>query len=275
MSTAALYRWNGDALLELDYCDPAEETLDVADSFLVSDGTAFGLSMHRDRFMAASQIQGVQLDGYSPDAAAAFWDAAIRTVPSTGQWFPRLELRSRNGAARFVLRHRSAPELSRTVRLVSHSGPDPRRTPAIKGPDLDALLSARVSAQERGADDIVLLTADGYVLDGGTSALMWWRGDILCGPPNGDDDAAFTRVDSVTAKSLFALASALGVETHRERVTPAELDGTELWALNALHGIRIVTRWVDGPQLAELPGRIGGWRERRDVLRKPILERTQ
>src|SRR5690606_32146221 len=106
---------------------------------------------------------------------------------------------------------------------------------------------------------------------------VWWRGDILFGPPEGPDWEEFDRVDSVTARSVFGLAAALGVETHREPATPAELDGTEVWALNALHGIRIVTNWVDGegaaasgPQLAELPGRLSLWRSRREALRKPI-----
>ena len=48
----------------------------------------------------------------------------------------------------------------------------------------------------------------------------------------------------------------------------AELDGTELWALSALHGIRIVTRWVDGPELAEKPGRLATWSARLDSLRR-------
>jgi hypothetical protein len=40
--------------------------------------------------------------------------------------------------------------------------------------------------------------------------------------------------------------------------------------VNALHGIRIVTEWVDGPQLAERPGRLNSWQARLDALRKPI-----
>jgi hypothetical protein len=48
------------------------------------------------------------------------------------------------------------------------------------------------------------------------------------------------------------------------------LDGTELWSLSALHGIRIVNRWVDGPGTAELPGRLQQWRDRLDALRRPI-----
>jgi hypothetical protein len=43
-----------------------------------------------------------------------------------------------------------------------------------------------------------------------------------------------------------------------------------VWALNALHGIRIVTGWVDGPATAELPGRLDVWRARLDALRKPL-----
>ena len=67
-----------------------------------------------------------------------------------------------------------------------------------------------------------------------------------------------------------AVAAALGLDTHEEAVTPAELDGTELWALSALHGIRIATSWVDGPSLAEQPGRLATWRARLDALRRPI-----
>ena len=76
--------------------------------------------------------------------------------------------------------------------------------------------------------------------------------------------------DSVTVRSVLALATALGIETYQEAVTPAELDGTELWALSALHGARIVTRWADGPELAELPGRLATWRARLGALRQAL-----
>jgi branched-subunit amino acid aminotransferase/4-amino-4-deoxychorismate lyase len=80
----------------------------------------------------------------------------------------------------------------------------------------------------------------------------------------------FDRVDSVTVRSVLTLATALGIETYAEPVTPAELEGTELWSLNALHGIRIVTKWIDGVPLAQKPGRLPAWRARLDALRKPI-----
>jgi branched-subunit amino acid aminotransferase/4-amino-4-deoxychorismate lyase len=74
----------------------------------------------------------------------------------------------------------------------------------------------------------------------------------------------------VTAKSTLTLAAALGVDIYHEDVAPTELEGLEIWAVNALHGIRIVTAWVDGPQTAEEPGRLTKWRTLLDRLRKPL-----
>jgi len=59
-------------------------------------------------------------------------------------------------------------------------------------------------------------------------------------------------------------------DVRREVAPLADLDGAEVWALNALHGIRIVTRWVDGPGVAEQPGRLAAWRARLDALRRPL-----
>jgi branched-subunit amino acid aminotransferase/4-amino-4-deoxychorismate lyase len=135
----------------------------------------------------------------------------------------------------------------------------------VKGPDLEAMLRVRTAVQPLGAEEAVILSPDGYVVEGAYSALVWWRGSILCTVA-----PEFARVSSVTERSLVGLATALGVETYAEAVTPAELDGTELWSLGALHGPRIVTRWVDGPQTAELPGRLELWRTRLAALRRPL-----
>ncbi|MCB1281467.1 MAG: aminotransferase class IV [Salinibacterium sp.] len=269
MRNGALYRWAGGALVAIDYCDPGEYRVEAMDSFLVTQGRTFARELHESRFSDAARQRCTELDGFATLGVKAFWDAALALVPATGNWFPRLELQSKDGAAHLLFRHRPAPELARSAVLATLDRPDPRNTPGIKGPDIDALLSARTSARLRGADDAVVLTKDGFLVDGTTSALAWWRGDVLCAPPLAEDAPEFERVDSVTARSLFAMAAALGVETHRERATPADLDGAEVWALGALHGIRIVTSWIDGPTLAEKPGRLGLWRKRREALLKP------
>jgi branched-subunit amino acid aminotransferase/4-amino-4-deoxychorismate lyase len=254
MSVAAIFRWRGSALDALDYCDMTAVKVVASDSWLVSDGRTLGLELHRERF-----ITGVA--GRAPEAQA-FWDAAIATIPRDGDWFPRVEFHS-NG--RFVFRLRTAPERTRSVVLATWPGPDLRTVPNTKGPDLESMLAVRTSVQSVGAHEAVLLSPEGFVVEGAYSALLWWRGDILCGPPSD-----LPRVDSVTARTVITLAGALGFDVHQEHVTPAELDGTELWVLSALHGIRIATGWVDGPAPAERPGRLTQWRARLTALRQPI-----
>ena len=250
MSESSIFRWDGDQLSLLDYCDMSLSVIVAADSWFVTGGRALALDLHRSRFLA------------SAPEAAAFWDAVIAAIPREGDWFPRVELHE---PTRMILRLRSAPERTRSVTLATWSGADPRQVPMVKGPDLERLQAVRTTVQPSGADEAVILSPDGYVVEGAYSALLWWRGDILCGPL---DELA--RIDSVTARSVLTLARALGIDTHEEAVTPAELDGVELWALNALHGIRIVTSWIDGPALAERPGRLAQWRTRMDALRKPV-----
>jgi branched-subunit amino acid aminotransferase/4-amino-4-deoxychorismate lyase len=123
----------------------------------------------------------------------------------------------------------------------------------------------RTLAQKHGTDEAVILSTDGFVAEGTTTCLVWWRGDALCVPA-----PEIERVDSVTVKTLITLATALGIDVLYETVTPADLTGLEVWALNALHGIRIVTSWIDGPPTAEQPGRVGDWQARLDALRKPL-----
>ena len=252
---ATILRWHDGVFAELDYCDPAETAVLAADSWFVTDGRSLALDLHRSRFLRAlpDDIPGER-----------FWTDAIMRIPSEGDWFPRVELQSRRGAHELVLRLRSAPE-RRTSAVLATAASDPRTNPTVKGPDLEAMLRLRTLAQASGADEAVILSPDGYVVEGAYSALVWWRGAILCTPP-----AEFERIDSVTARALLGLAAALGVELFEEAVTPAELDGTELWALSALHGPRIATRWVDGPSLAALPGRLRLWRERLEALRHPL-----
>ena len=259
MSTTSIYRWHGGQLQSLDYCDMSNAVVAAADSWLVTDGTALALEVHRSRFLGAISGNHPGLDPHG------FWDAAIAAIPREGDWFPRVEFQLRDGAALLVFRLRSAPERTRTIRLVTHPGPDPRTHPLVKGPDTAVLLRLRTEAQRRGADEAVIISREGFIIEGAYSSLLWWRGETLCAP-----SPELERVDSVTARSVIALATALGTDVYYESVTPDELDGLEIWSLNALQGIRIVTEWIDGPSSAELPGRLSLWRARLDRLRKPL-----
>jgi branched-subunit amino acid aminotransferase/4-amino-4-deoxychorismate lyase len=266
----ALARWRDGRLEPIEYCSPDDASrIRVADSFLVADGATLAIDLHRNRFLATAGAPDAGTTDLDPAGVEEFWDAAMRGIPRNGSWFPRLEQRATDGATQLILRVRPAPELRSSIALLTHDGADPREQPLVKGPDLDALLRTRTLAQQAGADDAVLLQ-DGAVVETTTAALLWWRGDALCIP---EPDLA--RVDSVTVRSILALAAALGIDVLHEAVTPAELDGLEVWAVNALHGPRIVTRWLDapgvsGPGTAEQPGRLGLWRRRLSALRRPL-----
>jgi branched-subunit amino acid aminotransferase/4-amino-4-deoxychorismate lyase len=260
MSAAVTYRWRDGSLEARDDCDVLPAVVEAADSWLVSEGGALALDLHRSRFMTS-----IPRGRYRQVDPGAFWDAAIAAIPRTGEWFPRVELRTRLGRPELLYRERPAPPLSRSVVLATHRGRDPRTAPRFKGPDLEAMLRLRTEAQRHGADEAVVLDAAGRVAEASTTCLVWWRGDALAVP-----DAAIERIDSVTVRSVIALATGLGVDVLYEEARPDDLDGLEVWALNALHGIRIVTRWVDGPATAELPGRLATWRGRLDALRKPL-----
>lgn len=260
MSSASLYRWTGGALELLDHCDPAEERLEAADSWLVHDGRALALDLHRARF-----ADGVLARGFGDLDVTGFWEAAVGAIPREGSWFPRVELASRGAWHVLRYRHREAPPLAVSITLTTHAGGDPRTDPRVKGPDLGAMTSLRTAAQRRGADEAIVLSPEGYIVEGATTSLVWWDDDELCVVAH-----ELPRIASVTERSLIALALALGVTVKEQYVRPADLSGRELWALNALHGIRIVTAWTDGPEPAELPGRLRLWRDRLSALHKPL-----
>ncbi|NRD25767.1 aminotransferase class IV [Frigoribacterium sp. VKM Ac-2836] len=244
----------------------ADPPLLVADSWLIDDGAVLALDVHRDRF--AGSVAGV-IAGPDADEVSAFWAAVVAMLPRTGAWFPRVELVAgdaddRPGRARLQLRLRPAPPRRRSVVLAT-AARDPRTQPSVKGPDLAALGALVAEAREGGADEAVLLSPEGFVVEGAWSSIVWWRGDALCLPA---DD--LPRLPGVTVRSLTTLAAVLGVDVLHDHTRPDELDGFEVWSLGALHGIRIVTGWIDGPAAAEEPGRLALWRGRLERLRRPI-----
>jgi hypothetical protein len=257
----AVFVWTGDALVERE--PEPHEALAAADSWFVTpQGTVRALDAHRARFAAA--VQGAR--GASDDLLDAFWGAAVgrlRSFRGTAL-FPRVELARADGRLELRLRVRVAPRRRETAAVMTHRGRDPRTVPRVKGPDLERLIALRASAQEDGADELVLLS-DGLVTDGTSSALLWWRGDVLAAP--GSDLA---RVDSVTARSIRLIATATGTRVVEERARPADIAGCELWIVSALHGISLVDEWIGGPQLASRPLRAATWNRRLEALRRPL-----
>jgi branched-subunit amino acid aminotransferase/4-amino-4-deoxychorismate lyase len=263
MSEITRYRWNGTAFADITHL-PATPLL-AADSFLVHNGGVVALDEHIARFNRATEAQGMVFP--SP----AYIEAFIALIPREGEWFPRIDFTVRGEIECWM---RPAPPLTTTVTLAT-ADHDPRTEPAIKGPDLSILNSLRDHARERGADDAVILTppdheTPGRIIDGATTCLAWWRDGVLTFPP-----ASATRVDSVTARVLTQMAAEKGVPVNdnapvTDWAAPADLDGLTVWAINALHGIRDVVAWIDGPTLSPNTNLLTEWRsdyeQRRQVL---------
>ena len=221
-------------------------TLLAADSWLVVDGRVRAVERHWARFGGACREHGVE-----PQALAAFRDRVEGAVPSQGRWFPRVELRADGELAARV---RPAPPREPTVVAWIADVPDPRREPRRKGPDLERLAALRERAAAHGAGEAVIADADGRLLEGAFTSLLWWEGETLWTVP---DDAPI--LPGVTRGLLVELARQRGTPVAQRRPAPAELAGRETWLVSALHGIRAVTRWADGGPAAGDAVRAARW----------------
>ncbi|WP_425245770.1 aminotransferase class IV [Streptomyces sp. NEAU-NA10] len=231
----------------------------VADSWLVRDGRVRGLDRHRERFARSCGECG----GPSPRRLVEFWRDMTDALPRTGEWFPRVELAAGSLELRLLLR--PAPPLGTGIRVWAAGQPDPRTVPRRKGPDLEALARVRRRASGAGAEEAVLIGASGAVLEATTAGVLWWEEDTLCLP-----SPRLPVLPSVTLGLLQERAWRLGLRVaHRER-TVAELDGREVWLVNALHGIRPVTEWTGRPMTAGPAVRAPEWRRWLDDATEPL-----
>ena len=242
--------------------DPvADGPLLAADSWLLREGRVRGYGRHRERFLRACGESG----GPGPRRLVEFWQDVTAALPRTGEWFPRVELAAGSPELRLRLRH--APPLGTEVRLLSAGQLDPRTLPRRKGPDLDALARIRTRASEAGAQEAVLVTPGGVVLEAATAGVLWWEDDTLCLPP-----PRLPLLPGVTAGLVQERAVRSGIRVaHRER-TLAELEGREVWLVNALHGIRPVTGWTGSAVTAGPAVRAAEWRPWLDGLMEPLPE---
>jgi len=230
----------------------------AVESWLVDGGRVRGLDRHADRF-----ARGAAAAGLDPGAP---WPAVAAALPATGRWFPRLELRA-GAEPRLALR--PAPDRAPTVVAWVADGPDPRRAPRRKGPDLERLGALRERAAVHGAGEAVIADAGGRLLEGAYTSLLWWEGHTLCALP---DDAPV--LDGVTRALLVGLADADGVAGRRGRPALADLDGREVWLTSALHGIRAVTSWAGpGAPRAGPAERAPAWQVRLEALAVPVAAR--
>jgi branched-subunit amino acid aminotransferase/4-amino-4-deoxychorismate lyase len=244
--------------LTTDHATPAASAaadVAVAESFLVDEGRVRGLDLHERRFE-----RGCAEAELRPERSLA---AVAAALPRAGRWFPRVDVRA-GGEIEVAVRPAPAREPSVVAWVLD--GPDPRRAPRRKGPDLARLGALREEAARHGAGEALLRDGDGRLLEGAYTSLLWWEGDVLCAVP---DDAPI--LDGVTRRLLLGLAAADGVEVRYRRPSPAELAGREVWLTSALHGIRAVAASPgSGCLRAGRSRHAAAWQARLEALAEPI-----
>lgn len=118
--------------------------------------------------------------------------------------------------------------------------------------------AAKREAGRRGDDDALFVSADGYVLEAPTAAVIVLRDGALLTTPSG----ATGILDSITGRQIFAGAVAEGVPTRYELIPADDLfiaDG--VWLASSIRGVCPVIR-LDGRDLLVDRGwaaRVASW----------------
>lgn len=206
----------------------------VADSFRVSvrEGRAGAraFEQHLNRFarsvLDASGGALRNIDGFLRGARAR--------ISEYGEGFPRLEYRGGGGEG-LHLELRELPKLGDSIEMRSMRRDvlvPPLEHPERKGPNIGVLreLNRHVRAEA------LLIDEAGSMIEGATTSVVWWRGAVL------HTVASAARVPSVTESLVTSIADRMGVTHAAGSVSVEQLPECEVWALNALHGIRPVTR---------------------------------
>lgn len=201
------------------------------------EGRPFAWEEHLERITRSAENLRLPLDADALAAdvlgllsAAQPGDAALRCVVTRG---------GRRIVLLEELKVRSAP-----IRLASITYSPTRVLDGVKSLSYGANMLATRLAQEQGADDALLVTPHGRVLESPTCSFFYaLPGQGLCTPPLGDHI-----LDSITRRHVLAATGA------RERVTAADdlLAVEEAFLASTLREVHPVTA-IDG-RVLDAPG---------------------
>ncbi|MBU2055606.1 MAG: aminotransferase class IV [Proteobacteria bacterium] len=109
-------------------------------------------------------------------------------------------------------------------------------------------MAARMESRERGFDYAVLLDTQGFLAEGGTESLFLVREGRLLTPSLG------TVLQSVTRKSLLAVAEEMGIETFAGRLSPGLLEEAEEIFFSGTSAKLLPVRQAGDRVLEDVPG---------------------
>lgn len=119
-------------------------------------------------------------------------------------------------------------------------------------------VAARREAERRGADDVIFLSSDGYLLEGPTSGLLVARDGVLTTTPTRGTGV----LDSVTIEVIARAALAHGLDVRRRLIVPEEIDVADgAWLVSAVRGVCPLIE-IDGRGLTlapDLTAQLAGW----------------
>jgi 4-amino-4-deoxychorismate lyase len=214
----------------------------VSDRFLVSAAELFGdgvfetvhlrpsgpwlLPQHLERLARSAAVLGLPFSGVDVGSLSADPEGALRIMVTRESVHVAT---SPLGAA--VLRERREG-----VRLLSAEvGPEPPWSlAAAKSLSYASNFAARRWATRHHADDVVLLNAEGYVLEAPTASVVWLSGDTLCTVP----PASAPILPGITAAHLLSVAGSAGLGAAERMVTLPELAAADaIWLASSLRGL--------------------------------------
>lgn len=103
-------------------------------------------------------------------------------------------------------------------------------------------------AARRGADDVIFVSSDGFVLEGPTSTVVFQRGNAILTPGTG-----LGILDGTTQANVFRFAESLGMSTGFELITPDELRQADAaWLVSSVR-LAAPVRELDGAEFAVNP----------------------
>lgn len=110
-------------------------------------------------------------------------------------------------------------------------------------------MAVQREAARRGADDVILVSTDGSVLEAPTSAVVWWDGSRLHTTPTGPSGI----LASTTQRLLFERAEEAGWQTAQTAATVEELHAAQvLWLVASVRGPVDVVE-LDGTARTRVP----------------------